>query len=154
MLKIRLQRIGRRNNPSYRVVVIDSTAPARKGIPVELLGTHDTVRKTTTLKDERIRYWIEQGAQVSGTMHNILIRNGVIEGVKINVLPKKKSITKKSGEKDAQQKEEVKNEQQEDNKDENSTEENKEEGATPPTNEEKENANKKPTPQDTPSTEG
>ena len=94
MLKIRLQRIGRRNNPSYRVVVVNATAAARKGKPVELLGTHDTIRKTTSLNNERILYWISQGAQVSDTMHNILIKNGVIEGVKINVLPKKSPITK------------------------------------------------------------
>ena len=95
MLKIRLQRIGRRNNPSYRVVVVDSRAAAKKGKPVELLGTHDTIRKTTSLNNERIKYWMSQGAQVSDTMHNILIKNGVIEGVKINVLPKKSPIVKK-----------------------------------------------------------
>lgn len=94
MLKIRLQRIGRRNNPSYRVVVVDSTTAAKKGKPVELLGTHDTVRKQTSLNNERILYWMSQGAQVSDTMHNILIKNGVIEGVKINVLPKKNPIKK------------------------------------------------------------
>ena len=101
MLKIRLQRIGRRNNPSYRVVVVDSRAAAKKGKPVELLGTHDTIRKTTTLNDERIKHWISQGAQVSDTMHNILIKNGVIEGVKVNVLPKKSPIAKKKEQGDA-----------------------------------------------------
>ncbi len=94
MLKIRLQRIGRRNNPSYRVVVVDSRSAAKKGKPVELLGTHDAIRKTTALDDERVKYWISQGAQVSDTMHNILIKNGVIEGVKVNVLPKKSPVTK------------------------------------------------------------
>ena len=94
MLKIRLQRVGRRNNPSYRVVVVESTMAARKGKPVELLGTHDTIRKTTTLNNERITYWMSQGAQVSDTMHNILIKNGVIEGVKINALPKKQPVEK------------------------------------------------------------
>ena len=100
MLKIRLQRIGRRNNPSYRVVVVDSTVAVRKGKPVELLGTHDTVRKKTSLDSERILYWMSQGAQVSDTMHNILIKNGVIEGVKVNVLPKKSPV-KKEEESDA-----------------------------------------------------
>lgn len=98
MLKIRLQRIGRRNNPSYRVVVVDSATAAKKGKPVELLGTYDTIRKTTSLNNERILYWLSTGAQVSDTMHNILIKNGVIEGVKVNALPKKSPVTK---EKDA-----------------------------------------------------
>ena len=100
MLKIRLQRIGRRNNPSYRVVVVDAATAVKKGKPVELLGVHDTVRKVTKLNDDRIRYWLSHGAQVSDTMHNILIKNGVLEGVKINVLPKKSPTTKKKAQED------------------------------------------------------
>lgn len=103
MLKIRLQRIGRKNNPSYRVVVVDSTTAAKKGKPVELLGTYDTIRKTTELNNERILYWLSTGAQASDTMHNILIKNGVIEGVKINTLPRKKPITKEKDTKDTDQ---------------------------------------------------
>ena len=102
MLKIRLQRIGRRNNPSYRVVVVDSRSAAKKGKPVELLGTHDAIRKTTVLDDERVKHWISQGAQVSDTMHNILIKNGVIEGVKVNVLPKKSPVAKEEQSGDAE----------------------------------------------------
>ena len=94
MLKIRLQRTGRRNNPSYRVVVIESAAAAKKGKPVEVLGVYDTVRKTTTLRNDRIMHWIARGAQTSDTMHNILVTNGVIEGVKWNVLPKKQAPVK------------------------------------------------------------
>lgn len=94
MLKIRLQRIGRRNNPSYRIVVVESTAAAKKGKPVELLGTYDTIRKTTVLNKERVQHWMTQGAKPSDTMHNILIKNGVIEGVKKNVLPKKNPVVK------------------------------------------------------------
>ena len=94
MLKIRLQRVGRRNNPSYRVIVIDSRAAAKKGRPVELLGTYDTLRKQVDLKKERINHWVSVGAQVSDTVHNILLTNGVIEGVKRNTLPKKQPIPK------------------------------------------------------------
>ena len=94
MLKIRLQRIGRKNNPSYRVVVVDSKMAVKKGKPVELLGTYDTIRKMTVLNKERITYWISKGAQVSDTMHNILVVNGVIKGVKRNALPKKTPVQK------------------------------------------------------------
>ena len=104
MLTIRLQRIGRRNNPSYRVVVIESSVAAKKGKPVELLGQHDPIRKNTILKKDRILHWIGQGAQTSDTMHNILIRNGVIEGVKKNVLPKKNPIVKANTEGSAEEK--------------------------------------------------
>ena len=101
MLKIRLQRTGRRNNPSYRVVVIESSVAVRKGKSVEVLGTHDTVRKVTSLRNDRIAHWIAQGAQVSDTMHNILVTNGVIEGVKVNALPKKRPIVQQEEETDA-----------------------------------------------------
>ena len=94
MLKIRLQRIGRRNNPSYRVVVVESTSAAKKGLPVETIGFHDTVRKKTSIDGERVTYWLSKGARPSNTMHNILIANGVIEGVKRNVLPKKHPVVK------------------------------------------------------------
>ena len=103
MLKIRLQRIGRRNNPSYRVVVTDSRRAANKGNIVELLGTHDTIRKQTTLKEDRIKYWISLGAQVSDTMNNILVKNAVIEGVMKNVLPRKTPIQKGNEKSDSEE---------------------------------------------------
>ena len=77
MLTIRLQRIGRRNNPSYRVVVVESKSAVKKGKPVEILGFHDTIRKQTELKSDRIQHWISQGAQVSDTMHNVLVKHGI-----------------------------------------------------------------------------
>ncbi len=92
MLKIRLQRIGRRNNPSYRIVAVDSRSAAKKGNPVALLGTCDTIRKKTTIDKDRVLYWMSQGAQVSDTVHNILITNNVLEGRKRNALPKKHPI--------------------------------------------------------------
>ena len=94
MLRIRLQRIGRRNDPSYRVVVVESAAAAKKGVPVELLGLHDTVRKKTSLNKDRVTHWLSKGARPSDTMHNILVANGVIQGVKRNVLPKKSPTVK------------------------------------------------------------
>lgn len=98
MLRIRLQRIGRRNDPTYRVVVVESSVAAKKGVPVELLGIHDVLRKKTTLNKERITHWLGQGAQPSDTMHNVLITNGVMTGKKRNVLPKKTPVVKQSEE--------------------------------------------------------
>lgn len=94
MLKIRLQRIGRKNDPSFRIVVTDSRKGPKSGKYLELLGLYDPVRSTVSVKNERIRHWISNGAQVSGTVHNILIQEGVTEGKKINVLPKKSPIKK------------------------------------------------------------
>ena len=114
MLKIRLQRIGRRNNPSYRIVAVDSRMAAKKGKPVELLGTYDTIRKNTSINKDRVIYWISQGAQVSDTVHNILVTKNITEGKKRNALPKKRPTRNESeeGAEEKSQKPEQSSEQQ------------------------------------------
>jgi small subunit ribosomal protein S16 len=92
MLKIRLQRTGRKNDPSFRVVVIDSHRGPKTGNYLEMLGSYAPRRHAVALKKERILHWISKGAQVSGTMHNLLITEGVRQGKKVNVLPRKRPI--------------------------------------------------------------
>ena len=89
MLKIRLQRTGRTNDPSYRVVVTEHTNGPKSGRAVEKVGAYNPKSKERTLDAERIKYWISKGAKASGTMHNMLISAGIISGKKVNVLPKK-----------------------------------------------------------------
>ena len=89
MLKIRLQRTGRTNDPSYRVVVTEHTNGPKAGKAVEQVGTYNPKTKARVLDGERIKYWISVGAKASGTMHNMLISAGIISGKKVNVLPKK-----------------------------------------------------------------
>jgi len=89
MLKIRLQRTGRINQPSFRIIVTEHTRPAKTGDFVEELGTYNPKTKARTLNAERAKYWLSVGAQASGTMHNMLISAGVISGKKVNVLPRK-----------------------------------------------------------------
>lgn len=89
MLKIRLQRTGRTNDPSYRVVVTEHTNGPKSGRAVENVGSYNPKSKERILDGERIKYWISKGAQASGTMHNMLISAGITTGKKINVLPKK-----------------------------------------------------------------
>ena len=98
MLKIRLQRIGRINQPAYRLVVIEHARSPKAGNFVEQVGTYNPKTKERTLKEDRIRYWLGTGAQASGTVHNMLISAGVITGKKVNVLPKK-TVEKKEEEK-------------------------------------------------------
>ena len=95
MLKIRLQRVGRVHEPSFRLVLTDSKNSAKSGKFLEILGNYDSRRsEQSNFKADRISYWISRGAQVSGTVHNLLITKKIIEGKKINVLPLKKSIIK------------------------------------------------------------
>src|SRR3989338_2646195 len=89
MLKIRLQRTGRINNPSYRVVVTEHQNGPKSGRAVEVLGSYNPKSKERVLNEDRIKHWISMGAQPSGTMHNMLISSGITKGKKINVLPKK-----------------------------------------------------------------
>lgn len=72
MLKIRLTRTGRKNDPHFRVVVIDSRRGPKSGAFLEILGHHHPRQKQTTLKQERIAHWQSKGAQVSQTVGNLL----------------------------------------------------------------------------------
>ena len=96
MLTVRLQRVGRKNDPSFRVVVVDSHRGPQSGQYLEMLGSYNARQKTVNLNKERILHWIGNGAQVSDTMHNILVSQKIIEGKKVNVLPKKKPIVKEA----------------------------------------------------------
>ncbi len=95
MLKIRLQRTGRKNEPHFRVVVAEHTKSPPSGRYVEMLGSYNPKAGTVTIDKERAQYWIKNGAQTSGTVHNFLVSQKVIEGKKINVLPKKSSTVKR-----------------------------------------------------------
>lgn len=82
MLVIRLNRTGKRNQASFRVVVQEHTkAPGHRHI--EVVGSMNPHSKETVLKKDRILHWIAMGAQPSDTVHNLLIRKEVIEGKKI-----------------------------------------------------------------------
>lgn len=95
MLMIRLQRVGRKNVPTFRVVLTDSKNSTKSGRFTEILGSFDPRDDKSKLVDaDRVKYWISKGAQLSGTLHNFLVHTKVIEGKKINVLPKKRPIKK------------------------------------------------------------
>lgn len=89
MLKIRLQRTGRTNDPSYRVVVTEHTNGPKSGRAKEVLGSYNPKSKVRTLNEDRIKYWLSVGAKATGTMHNMFVSTGIVKGKKINVLPKK-----------------------------------------------------------------
>ncbi len=89
MLTIRLQRVGRKNDPSFRVILVESKRAAKTGNYQEMLGSYDPRTNRVDLKADRIKYWLSQGTTISDTMHNLLVSQKVIEGKKINVLPRK-----------------------------------------------------------------
>ena len=64
---------------------------------MENLGNFDARRgEKAEFKADRIKHWMSVGAQVSPTVHNLLVSRKIIEGKKINVLPKKKPIVKET----------------------------------------------------------
>ncbi len=80
MVKIRLKRMGRTHHPFYRINAMDTRCP-RDGRVIEHLGHYDPMNKDqasqVALKEDRIRYWLSVGAQVSETVGDILRRNGI-----------------------------------------------------------------------------
>jgi len=94
MLMIRFQRIGRTNDPAFRIVVLEKERAAKSGNIVELLGTYNPKSKALTLNDESVKEWIAKGAQPTDSIHNLLVNKGVITGKKVNVLPRKSPIKK------------------------------------------------------------
>lgn len=87
---IRLFRIGKKKQPSYKIVVTDKrNAPAR-GVFVEEIGFYNPMTKEVNIKKERAIYWLSVGAQASDTVHNLFITNKVIEGEKRKVVLKRK----------------------------------------------------------------
>lgn len=82
-----MQRTGRINSPSYRIVVVEHTASPKAGNFVDKVGTYDPKSKQRVLDTERIKHWLSVGAKPSATVHNMLVSLGIVDGKKINVLP-------------------------------------------------------------------
>lgn len=90
MLVIRLFRVGRKNQPSFKIVVTDKRQSATAGRFVEEVGFYNPVTKEKVLKPERIKYWLSVGAKPSATVFNFFVSEKVIEGKKIPVQKKSK----------------------------------------------------------------
>ncbi len=88
MLMIRLQRMGKKKKPTYRFV-INEKARDTQAKSLEILGHYSPTEnpKVLELKADRIKHWLSVGAQASETVHNILVREGIVEG------KKRKSVT-------------------------------------------------------------
>ena len=92
MLMMRLQRVGRKNNPAYRVVVVDKRASTKSNKTIDLIGNYNPKLGQITINGEKAKQWLAQGVQASDTVHNMLISQKIIEGKKRNALPKKSPI--------------------------------------------------------------
>lgn len=94
MVKIRLKRFGKKQRPFYRIVVTKARSK-RQGESLEDLGSYDPIKKNITIDGDKIKYWLENGAQPSDTVKNILVKNKIIKAdknlKKFNSKPGKKA---------------------------------------------------------------
>ncbi|MGE4198819.1 MAG: 30S ribosomal protein S16, partial [Phycisphaerales bacterium] len=83
MVRIRMQRMGRRNRPFFRINVIDEQT-RRDGKVIEQLGWYDPIAKDESkqvqLDEDRAKYWLSQGAQPSDTMMDMLSKRKLVDG--------------------------------------------------------------------------
>ena len=92
MLMMRLQRVGRKNDPSYRIVVTVKRTGVKSDKHVDRLGSYNPKLNHVQIDAVKAKEWLAKGVQPSDTLHNILVSQKVIEGKKKNVLPKKSPI--------------------------------------------------------------
>jgi len=78
MLKLRLKKIGRKRQPSYRLVIMPSKR-RRDGRAIEQVGYYSPITKEVNLKTEKIIYWLKVGAKPTETVSNLLKKSNIIQ---------------------------------------------------------------------------
>lgn len=89
---MRLQRVGRKNDPTYRLVVVDKRTGPKSNKNIDILGSYNPKLNHVQIDADRAKDWLSKGVQPSDTVHNILVKEKVINAKKLNVLPKKSPI--------------------------------------------------------------
>ncbi|MFC1622417.1 30S ribosomal protein S16 [Patescibacteria group bacterium] len=101
MVILRLQRIGRKKEPHFRLIAQDKKKD-QWDKSIEILGWLNPRSKEKTLKKERVEYWLSVGAQCTDRVHNWLIDEGILKQDKRNTIKiSKKRKSKKEGKKKA-----------------------------------------------------
>jgi len=90
-VKMRLKRMGSKKKPFYRIVVADSRSP-RDGAFIETVGTYDVIKQPAEVKinEEIALKWLNEGAQPTDTVRNLLSKNGILEKFHNAKMAKKK----------------------------------------------------------------
>ena len=100
---IRLRRMGKKKRPFYRIVAADSRR-SRDGRFLELLGTYDPIVRpaVVAVKEERLAYWLNSGAEPSDTVSSLLTQIGFTvkyekakAGLDVSEIALKASITER-----------------------------------------------------------
>lgn len=102
---MRLQRIGRRNEAHFKIVVIEKTKGPKSQKYVDIIGSYNPKMGTIIMDEAKVKTHLENGVQPSDTVYNMLVSKKLIEGRKRNNLPKKSPVIDE--EKIAREKEEA-----------------------------------------------
>jgi len=78
MLKLRLKRIGRKQSPSYRLVIIENTC-RRDGRPIEEVGYYDPILKKYNFDAQKIKKWLNYGVKPTKTVFHLLQKAKIVE---------------------------------------------------------------------------
>lgn len=95
-VKLRLKRMGAKQRAYYRIIVADSRSP-RDGKFIEVIGTYDPIKVPAeiTINEEKVIKWLNNGAQPTDTVRNILSDHGIMKKfAESKVKPKTKKVTK------------------------------------------------------------
>ncbi|NCN25520.1 30S ribosomal protein S16 [Candidatus Falkowbacteria bacterium CG10_big_fil_rev_8_21_14_0_10_37_14] len=84
MLTIKLARKGKKGLPMYRLIVSEKGRDTY-GNSLEILGSYNPHNKQLEVSADRIKHWIEVGAQMTGTVNNLLVDREIIKGEKLRV---------------------------------------------------------------------
>ena len=103
MLMIRFQRIGRKNDPAFRMLVLEKTSGPKAGTYVDHVGSYNPKTKQFSADGEKIKGWMAKGAQVSPSLMNLLITKGVLEGKKSAAVVSKQNLEKNIAKKAAEE---------------------------------------------------
>jgi small subunit ribosomal protein S16 len=78
MLKLRLKRCGRKKQPFYKIVIMNSLS-RRDGYAIEELGFYDPITKTFKINKDSVIKRLSEGVQASSTVKNLLIKAKILE---------------------------------------------------------------------------
>ena len=92
MLMIRFQRIGRVGDAAFRIVVLEKARAAKSGRVLAQVGTYNPQSHALTLDAEAVKGWIAKGASPTASVHNLLLKENVIEGKKMNAVRRKNIV--------------------------------------------------------------
>jgi small subunit ribosomal protein S16 len=111
MLTIRFNRTGKRNRAQFRIVLQEHTV-APGGRHVEVLGSYDPHMKKAVINGEKVKEWIGKGAQISDSVYNLLVKEGIVDGKKRTIkIPKAEVAASEEATAEASEKKETKAEE-------------------------------------------